>query len=217
MTEASQVTFWPPLLQRYMVNRTRLRLRPHRMMPGASIMVGGAVCCVIGALVALAVQEYWFAVALAISCVPMCVALPYRWRWCDIEQVTGGWRVTTGIRGWCLSELRFGARSIQTWCIDRETQKAVGRVPESLPGRVIAPSGYHVLRLEFVALPFAGDPEPLIIGEGAVLPRDELEALGQVFEQMATGNPPLYPLEAGALAAATAGSPAPRSRAGGRG
>ena len=200
MTEAPQMTFWPPALQPYMVSAKRLRLRPRRMMPGASIMVGFAVCLAMGALVALVIEEYRLAVALAISCVPMCIALPYRWRWCDIEQVKGGWRVTTGIRRWCLSELRFGARSIQTWCIDRETQSAAGRVPESLPGRVVAPSGYHVLRLEFVALPFAGAPEPLIIGDGAVLPRDELEALGELFEHMATGNPPQYPLEAGALA-----------------
>ena len=216
MSEGSKVTFWPPALQKYIASATRLRLRPRRMMPGASIVVGCAVCCAIGALIALAIQEYLLALVLTISCVPMCIALPYRWRWCDIEQVTGGWRVTTGIRGWSLSEVRFGARSVQTWCIDRETQTAAGRVPESLPG----PSrlgGYHVLRLEFVTLPFNRDPEPLIIGEGAVLPRDELEALGQVFEQMATGNPPLYPLEAEAFAAPTAGSPAPRSRAGERG
>lgn len=213
MSEGSRVTFWPPALQQYMASATRLRLRPRRMMPGASMVVGVAVCCAIGALVALAIQEYLLALVLTISCVPMCIALPYRWRWCDIEQITGGWRVTTGIRGWSLSELRFGARSIQTWCIDRETQTRAGRVPESLPGPGWSGGGYHVLRLEFVTLPFAGDPEPLIIGEGAVLPRDELEALGQVFEQMATGNPPLYPLEGAAGAPATAGSPGPRSRA----
>lgn len=200
MTEAPQMTFWPPLLQRYMVNPTRLRVRPRGMSFSGRVQVALAVCFAIASVIALALLGWPEASVFAFVSLPLWTPLTYRWRWCDIEHVPGGWCVAAGFGRLSLSQVRFGARSIQTSCIDRETQKAAGRIPEDLQGAPRPFSGYYVLRLEFVTLPFNRDPEPVIIGEGAALPRDELEALGQVFEQMATGNPTLYPLEACALA-----------------
>ena len=213
MTEAAQMTFWPPPLQKHRVSATRLRIRPRRMIRWGGVLLTVAACFVILSFIALFMQEWPESALFALLSLPLCIPLGYRWRWCDIEYVPGGWCVATGFSRWSVSEVRFGARSLQTWCIDRLLHSPVGRLPEDRPCPTFPEAGYHVLRLEFVTLPFAGDPEPLILGDGAVLPRDELEALGQVFERMATGNPPLYPLEVGALADARAGSPAPRSRA----
>ena len=171
-------TAWPPSLREYVAtgDRAKIRLRPYEPVENTTMMV-----VITGAIVALTCAGPFIGSGLipclfgaAVSLFLIIMLASDRLRWCEVERIETGWRVTHGISNWRKRECLFKESEVLTVVL----MSHVGFV--NYGGRA-----HYYLRVEFSNHGF-GEKPSLSVGRRLVLPKQTLADLAALFQGKAS-------------------------------
>jgi len=169
---------WPAELRDRVVSEHPLCVRfPQRGWADGQLLVLLLGCAVVLIALLVLVDGEWGPGAGLLTFGSLVVPfgiLPKYW-WTEVERIREGWRIDYGIARWKTRSVSFQDAKVMTTGVFVEDLNADG---------VIIKHKYF-LRVDFLAIPFAGAPPAIEIARGYGATAEELKALGQVIRSFA--------------------------------
>jgi hypothetical protein len=157
----------------------RIRFAQKGLPPGLlTILLIGAALVLLGLVAGIAGEWGPGASMSILGALTVSVGLLPRHRWVEVAHVHDGWQIEHGVGRSRTRSAFFEDAKVMTTGVLQDNWRPYD------PRNRLEPAQYF-LRVDFLALPFAGAPPAVDIAEGLGASAEELTALGQVIESFA--------------------------------